>query len=104
MIGNMKLGATGIVIETPTAKRNTWGTLTADERTAKVAVGSGPVGISQVATEGSPIVTWSATGAIESKILINTDTGEWTLVRTRYGAANKVLKEEQRQLLPPLGD
>ncbi len=101
-VGSMQLRPEGIYIETPTPKRKVWGTLTADEHAALVGVGVGPVGITQRAIEGSPIVTWSVTGVVGSQILINTDTGEWTLERSRRDAAGQIIKEDNRQLLPPL--
>ena len=78
-------------------------TVRADDRGAFVSLGVGSVAISESAGDNGSVVSWTADGSVTSSIEVDTDTGAWTLHRSRYGSSGKILKEEQLQLIGPLG-
>ena len=71
----------------------------ADDNGAFMAVGVGPVGAMASVDRGKPVVKFSATGAVRSIVEINTDTGAWTLVRTKKSGPTH---EQRTELIGPM--
>ncbi len=71
----------------------------ADDNGAFVAVGVGPVGAMASVDRGKPVVKFSATGAVRSTVEIDTDTGAWTLVRTKKSGPTH---EQRTELIGPM--
>ena len=71
----------------------------ADDNGAFMAVGVGPVGAMASVDRGKPVVKFSATGAVRSIVEINTDTGAWTLVRTKKSGSTH---EQRTELIGPM--
>ncbi len=105
-LGNMFLQPYGVVVGkphgTPILFHLAEATLNADSQEAAVGVSVDIVGTHQIVSERSQIVEWNVSGRTDSKILIDTDTGEWTVVRERRGPGNKVISKDESRLVPPL--
>ena len=71
----------------------------ADDNAAFMVVGVGPVGAMASVDRGKPVVKLSATGAVRSIVEIDTDTGAWTLVRTKKSGPTH---EQRTELIGPM--
>ena len=71
----------------------------ANDNGSFMTVGVGPVTAMASVARGKPVVKFSASGVVDSTVEINTDTGAWTLVRTKKSGPTH---EQRTELIGPM--
>jgi hypothetical protein len=102
-IDGLALSKWGMSVEHEVApKRHSGVKLEATEAASYLLLGIGKLGMTVALDSKSNTVRFETRGIVESTIEANTDTGEWTLVRTLHDAKYNVTKEERTPLVGPL--
>jgi hypothetical protein len=102
-LDGLTLSKWGMNVEHEVApKRHSGAKLEATEAASYLSLGIGKVGMTIALDAKSNTLRFETRGAVESTIEANTDTGEWTLVRTLHDAGYAVTKQERTPLVGPL--
>ncbi|MEP6862492.1 MAG: hypothetical protein ABJE66_17855 [Deltaproteobacteria bacterium] len=102
-LDGLTLSKWGMNVEHEVApKRHSGARLEATDAASYLSLGIGRLGMTIALDAKSNTVRFETRGNVESTIEANTDTGEWTLVRTLHDAKYDVIKEDRLPLVSAL--